>query len=88
MAPGFNERWLESAGFRVIETEDRTASVLRNAGGRLAAIRAHRAELERAEWGSDLLREPDYLETVIETALRGGVSRVMYLAEVHASRKS
>jgi SAM-dependent methyltransferase len=88
VAPGFNERMLESAGFRVLEIEDRTPSVLRNAGGRLAAIRAHRAELERAEWGSDLLREPDYLETVIELARRGAVSRMMVLAEVHAPRKS
>jgi sarcosine/dimethylglycine N-methyltransferase len=83
VAPGFNERMLESAGFRVLEVEDRTPSVTRNASGRLAAIRAHRAELERADWGSELLREPDYLETVIELARRGAVSRMMYLTEVH-----
>ena len=38
VAPGVNESLLESAGFRLIETENRTASALRNASGRLAAI--------------------------------------------------
>src|SRR5262245_19592933 len=32
-APGWNEQLVEAAGFRVIETEDRTGSVLRNARG-------------------------------------------------------
>src|SRR5262245_22323035 len=39
--PGFNERSLESAGFRLLETEDRTSSVLKNAAGRLTAMMAH-----------------------------------------------
>ncbi len=39
-APGFNERLLEQAGFRLLETEDRTASVWLNAEGRRAAARA------------------------------------------------
>ncbi|MGB5133468.1 MAG: class I SAM-dependent methyltransferase [Steroidobacteraceae bacterium] len=73
VAPGVNEGLLEAAGFRLLETEDRTASALRNAGGRLAAIQAHPAELAK---------QRDYLETVIALAERGALSRFMYLAEV------
>lgn len=76
VAPGWNEKLLESAGFRLIETEDRTASALRNASGRLAALQAHPAELDK---------QRGYLETVIELSRRGAVSRFMYLAEVHES---
>jgi len=76
VAPGWNEKLLESAGFRLIETEDRTASALRNASGRLAALRGHPAELEK---------QNGYLETVIELSRRGALSRFMYLAEVHES---
>src|SRR6266581_2194491 len=47
VAPGFNERMLESSGFRLLETENRTPSVLNNATGRLTAMLAHRAELEK-----------------------------------------
>jgi hypothetical protein len=36
--PGRNEALLEGAGFRILETEDRTASVVRNAAGRMAAM--------------------------------------------------
>lgn len=80
--PGWNEKMLESAGFRLLETEDRTASVLNNARGRLAAIEAHRAELERVWSSADFEKQRDYLETVIELSGRGALSRVMYLAEV------
>jgi SAM-dependent methyltransferase len=85
VAPGWNERLLESAGFRVIETENRTKSVLRNATGRLAAIRAHRAELERVPGGAELLAQQDYLETVVELARREALSRMMYLSELRAA---
>jgi hypothetical protein len=76
VAPGWNEQRLESAGFRLIETENRTASALRNASGRLGALHAHPVELEK---------QRVYLETVIELSRRGAVSRFMYLAEVHGS---
>lgn len=80
-APGFNERMLERAGFRLLETEDRTAGALTNATGRLAARLAHRTELERLEGASGFERQQQYLETVIEISRRGAVSRMMYLAE-------
>jgi SAM-dependent methyltransferase len=85
VAPGFNERALESAGFRLLETEDRTASVLKNATGRLAAMFAHRHELEELKGAEDFERQHRYLETVSELARRRAVSRIMYLAESHAS---
>jgi SAM-dependent methyltransferase len=85
VAVGWNERLLESVGFRLIETENRTVSVLKNAGGRLAAMQAHRAELERVSSATDFERQQDYLETVVELSRRGAMSRVMYLAEVHAA---
>ncbi len=86
VAVGWNERLLESAGFRLIETEDQTRSVLENANGRLATMQAHRAELEQISRAADLESQRDYLETVVEVSRRGAVSRVMYLAEVHHPR--
>jgi SAM-dependent methyltransferase len=81
-APGFNERALERAGFGLLDVEDRTASVLKNAAGRLAARVAHRGELEPLEGATDFERQQRYLETVIEISRRGAVSRTMYLAEL------
>lgn len=81
VAPGFNERALEHAGLRVIETEDRTESVLGNAQGRLAARLAHRDELEKIEGAAEFVRQERYLETVIALAGRGSLSRMMYLTE-------
>ena len=69
---GWNEKLLESAGFRLLETENRTASVTRNAGGRLAALQS---------LPSELAMQRDYLETNIALASRGALSRYMYLAE-------
>lgn len=79
--PGFNERMLAAAGFRLVGTEDRTASVLRNAGGRLRAVLAHRAALEAAQGAQAVARQQRYLETVVAMAERGALARVMYLAE-------
>jgi SAM-dependent methyltransferase len=81
VAPGWNEGLLEAAGFRLIETENRTPSVLRNASGRLAAMQAHRAELEELTSATDFENQRVFLETVVELSRRGAVSRVMYLAE-------
>lgn len=86
VAVGWNEGLLESAGFRLIETEDQTRSVLENANGRLAAIQTHRAELEEVSSAADLESQLEYLETVVEVSRRGAMSRVMYLAEVHRPR--
>jgi cyclopropane fatty-acyl-phospholipid synthase-like methyltransferase len=78
---GWNERLLDLAGFRLLETEDRTASVLRNANGRLAAMHNHRAELESVSGVASYQSQSAYLSTVAELARRRAVSRVMYLAE-------
>jgi len=82
VAAGWNERLLESAGFRLLETENRTMSVVKNASGRLAATKAHRAQLEQASGTANFESQKEYLEAVVEVSRRGAVSRVMYLAEV------
>jgi SAM-dependent methyltransferase len=79
--PGFNENMLRVAGFRVIDCEDRTASLLKTATGRLSARLSYRHELERLEGSSYFERQQRYLETVIDLSQRGVVSRLMYLAE-------
>lgn len=81
---GWNEGLLERAGFRLLEIEDRTASVSRNANGRLAAMTAHRAELEQASGAAAFESQREYLETVIELSRRKALSRIMYLAEARA----
>jgi cyclopropane fatty-acyl-phospholipid synthase-like methyltransferase len=80
VAAGWNEGLLESAGFRLIETENRTSSVLEIASGRLAAMQAHRAELEEVSGAAGVQSQQDYLETIVELSRRKAVSRVMYLA--------
>jgi SAM-dependent methyltransferase len=79
--PGANERALDAAGWALVETEDRTGSVVRNASGRLEAALAHRAEIEEAEGAPEFERRARYLVTVIELARRGALLRLMYLAE-------
>ncbi len=81
VSAGWNEGLLGAAGFRLIETEDRTRSVLRNAGGRLAAMQARRGQLEQVLSAAEVASQQDYLETVVELSRRGAVSRMMYLAE-------
>jgi SAM-dependent methyltransferase len=78
--PGDNERALEAAGWTLVETEDRTGSVVRNASGRLEAALAHRAELEEMDGPDEFERRARYLVTVIELARRGALLRLMYLA--------
>jgi len=82
---GWNERLLESAGFRLIETENRTGSVLKLAIGRLTALRNHRAEFERLAGTADFERQQKYYETIAALSRSGALSRVMYLAERHAA---
>jgi cyclopropane fatty-acyl-phospholipid synthase-like methyltransferase len=81
---GWNERLLDTVGLRVLETENRTASVFRNANGRLAALRNHREELERLSGVASFQSQNEYLTTVAELARRGAVSRIMYLTEVRS----
>jgi len=79
--PGFNEKLLVLAGFRLLVSKDRTASLLKTATGRLNARRRHREELEQVEGSSYFENQQRYLETVIELSQRGAVSRWMYLAQ-------
>jgi hypothetical protein len=65
----------------LLETADRTPSLLASASGRLASRIAHRGELEGAEGAAYYESQLRYLETVIALSERGAVSRMMYLAE-------
>ncbi len=85
VAAGWNERLLESAGLGLVEKENRTISMLKNASGRLAAMRAHREEVEGLLGAANFASQEDYLETVVVLSRRGAVSRIMYLAEVDAA---
>ena len=78
---GFNEGAIERAGFRLLESADRTPSLLANARGRLVARLTHRDELEQVEGPDRFEVQRSYLETVIALSERGAVSRMMYLAE-------
>jgi cyclopropane fatty-acyl-phospholipid synthase-like methyltransferase len=80
-APGFNERLLQDAGFRLLETQDRTASVLRNATGRRLARDARRERLTRIEGTANFDRQQSYLQCIEALSRGAGLSRVMYLAE-------
>jgi SAM-dependent methyltransferase len=83
--PEWNERLLKSAGLRVLETEDRTQSVLRYATQKLAAMQKYRAELERVSEAFDFELEQAYLTTVAELSRSQTVSRIMYLAQTDAA---
>jgi len=82
---GFNERTLEMTGFRVLESDNRTASLLKNARGRRAARVSHRAEVEKVEGAAGFERQQRYLETVINLSERAALARMMYLAESRAA---
>jgi len=79
---GWNEARLESAGFRLLERENRTASVVRNAGGRLGALQNHRDELQQLTGVASFDRQIAYVGTVEALAARGALSRFMYLADL------
>jgi cyclopropane fatty-acyl-phospholipid synthase-like methyltransferase len=78
---GFNEGLITAAGLRLVETEERTASVSRNARGRLRALETHRDALEERIGKAEIDRQRAYLETVAELSERGALSRWMYLAQ-------
>ena len=79
--PGTNERAILGAGLRLIESADRTPSLLVNAKGRLVSRQAHREELELVEGAAYFESQLHYLETVVALSERGAVSRMMYVAE-------
>ena len=78
---GWNETLLGRTGFKLLETENRTASVFRNASGRLTALQNHRDELQRLSGVSSFESQYQYLTVVQDLAHRNAVSRIMYLAE-------
>lgn len=80
-SPGFNERMLERSGFKLLQTEDRTRSLLGNAQGRLDARLRYRREFEQLEGADGFARYQAYLQSIIALAERGALSRLMYLAE-------
>jgi SAM-dependent methyltransferase len=79
--PGFNEKTLELAGFRVIDRQDRTPSLLKTATGRLTFRLDHRAELEQLEGAGSFESQQRYLETILALSQKGALSRLSYLAE-------
>ena len=81
---GCNERALDQAGFALLEIEDRTQSLLINATGRLQGRIRARTEWEPLEGSGGFARHQAYLQSVIDTAQRGALSRMMYLAELRA----
>ena len=80
--PGWNERLLVGAGFRMLQQQDRTATLLKTATGRLAARNRHRQDLEKLETSVGFDRQQAYLETVVSLSERGALSRIMYLADL------
>lgn len=79
--PGVNEQLLQLAGFRLIETCNRTSDLLKSAAGRLAARASRRIELEKLEGSATFQRQQQYLQTVLALAQRAALSRIMYVAE-------
>jgi SAM-dependent methyltransferase len=77
----FNPNALKTVGLRLLEAEDRTASLLRSARGRRRARDARRPELERLEGREEFALEQHYLDTVITLAETHSLSRWMYLSE-------
>lgn len=80
VAPGVNERLLEAAGLRLLDAQDRTAGVLRNAQRKSAVYAAHRADLEREAPWFEYERRQDYLATVARLARDRALARFVYLA--------
>jgi cyclopropane fatty-acyl-phospholipid synthase-like methyltransferase len=78
---GWNEEVLSRAGFRLLELEDRTESVVRNAQGRLKALVRHREELEQLSGVASFAKQVEYVSMVAELASKRALSRFMYLAE-------
>jgi SAM-dependent methyltransferase len=79
--PGFNELALERADLTVVQVEDQTDNLLKNAAGRMAARLAHRRELEAVEGMEEFDREQQYLETIVALATRRALSRFAFVAE-------
>jgi len=85
--PGVNEQLLERAGFRLIETCNRTPALVKSAAGRLAARESRRIELEKLEGSATFQRQQQYLQTVLTLAQRAALSRIMYIAESRSNTR-
>jgi len=72
---------LRLAGLKIIDRQDRTASLLRIAAGRLKTRLAHREELEQLEGSVYFERQIRYLETSMELSQRRALSRYLYVTE-------
>lgn len=80
-AVGFNESALERSGFRLLETEDGTPTLLQSARGRLAARTRHHVEFRQLEGENGYAGYQAYLQGVIALSETGALSRIIYLAE-------
>ena len=80
--PRYNENALERSRFRLLEQQDRTASLLKSASGRLSTRLSHRVELVELEGTENFERQLCYLETIIALAQSKVLSRFMYLAQL------
>ncbi|MBI3676352.1 MAG: methyltransferase domain-containing protein [Proteobacteria bacterium] len=81
VAPGFNERALESAAFRVIACRDSTENVLAVAKGRLSARALCGDEFKAGEGETEFCKQELYLKTVAALSERRALSRISYLVE-------
>lgn len=78
--PGWDERWLDEAGFDVMETADRTANMARIAG-KWHDVRASRAEdLRRVEGEDTFSGQQRFLDVTAMLAREGRLSRTAFLA--------
>ena len=82
VAPGVNERALESAGFHLIECQDSTKNVLAVAKGRLSSRALYRDEIKAQEGDTEFAKQQLYLETVAALSERRALSRMSYLAAI------
>jgi SAM-dependent methyltransferase len=78
--PGLNEALLEAAGFRVLLTEDRTASVIMTSQRWHDAIIRHQSDLLQIEAISTVTSMIEYLEGVNVMAQERQMSRIVFVA--------
>ncbi len=77
---GVNERAIEQAGLRLLETEDLTAAVARIAAAWHDARAEHAAELGGIEGEATFTGQQRFLATAATLAREGRLSRFMYVA--------
>jgi SAM-dependent methyltransferase len=75
---GFNERSIATAGLVIERVVDSTSVLIANASGRLRARRVLWKELSSLEGPETFRKQASYLETVVDLAQRGVLSRLTY----------